>query len=199
MNRKFMWAIFYDAGSRIHLTVESRPDSRAQSHCLRSHRSCDALRFNCIWLWTFRRFARQNCRMTQLLKKFFRTILLSVFLLVLPAIDAAAADPVEHLELVKLTDHIYLVKDGFYYPENSVVYIGDNDVTVISATWTPATAQLLTDKIRAITGKPITGVVNTHFHLDRVGGNPHFKKNWRKDHRFNDDGKFNEEKLGVTA
>lgn len=79
------------------------------------------------------------------------------------------------VDLVKLTDHIYIAEDHFYYRENSVVYIGKKDVTVVSATWTPVTARLLTDKIRAITNKPITAVVNTHFHLDRVGGNPHFK------------------------
>lgn len=81
-----------------------------------------------------------------------------------------------HLELIKLTDRIYVAEDYFYYRENSAVYIGDKDVTVISATWTPETAKLLVDKVRQITKKPIKAVVDTHYHLDRVGGNPYFKE-----------------------
>jgi metallo-beta-lactamase class B len=81
-----------------------------------------------------------------------------------------------HLELVKLTDHIYISEDYFYFRENSVVYIGNKGVTVLSATWTPETAKLLADKIHQITKNPITAVINTHFHLDRVGGNSYFKK-----------------------
>ena len=81
-----------------------------------------------------------------------------------------------HVELVKLTHRIYIAEDYFYYRENSVVYIGDTDVTVISATWSPDVANLLTDKIRLVTDKPVKAVINTHFHLDRVGGNPYFKK-----------------------
>ena len=81
-----------------------------------------------------------------------------------------------HVNLVRLTDHIYVAEDSFYYPENSAVYIGDKYVTVISATWTPETAKLLVQKIRLVTSKPIKTVIDTHFHLDRTGGNPYFKE-----------------------
>lgn len=89
---------------------------------------------------------------------------------------ASAAEFEGRIDLVKLTDRIYIAEDYFYYRENSAVYIGDKDVTVISATWTPETAKLLAKKIRLITGKPIKAVVDTHFHLDRVGGNSYFKE-----------------------
>ncbi len=89
---------------------------------------------------------------------------------------AVMAESEGRVELVKLTDHIYIAEDYFYYRENSVVYIGDKDVTVISATWTPETAQRVIEKIRLITSKPVKAVVDTHFHLDRVGGNSYFKK-----------------------
>ena len=87
-----------------------------------------------------------------------------------------AGRPPGRVDLVKLTDHIYVVEDSFYYPENSAVYIGEKEVTVISATWTPETARLLVEKVRQITAKPITAVIDTHFHLDRIGGNPYFKQ-----------------------
>lgn len=89
--------------------------------------------------------------------------------------SAFATTPPGHLELIKVTDHIYVAEDYFYYRENSAVYIGDKDVTVISATWTPETAKLLVNKVRQITKKPIKAVIDTHYHLDRVGGNSYFK------------------------
>lgn len=95
-------------------------------------------------------------------------------ILFLNGVDALA-EAKGRVELTKLTDRIYVVEDHFYYRENSAIYIGEKDVTVISATWTPQTAQLLADKVRTITNKPIKAVVNTHFHLDRVGGNSYFK------------------------
>jgi hypothetical protein len=53
---------------------------------------------------------------------------------------ASAAETKNQLDLIKLTDRIYIIEDHFYVRENSVVYIGDRGVTVVSATWTPATA-----------------------------------------------------------
>jgi metallo-beta-lactamase class B len=90
-------------------------------------------------------------------------------------IPALAAEP-PHLDLIRLTDHIYVAEDYFYTRENSAVYIGDKDVTVISATWTPESAKLLVQKVHEITKKPIGAVIDTHYHLDRTGGNPYFKK-----------------------
>lgn len=89
---------------------------------------------------------------------------------------SASATTPGHVELVKLTDRIYVVKDYFYYPENSAFYIGEKGVTVISATWSPEVAKLLVGKVREVTKKPVTAVINTHYHLDRVGGNPYFKE-----------------------
>jgi metallo-beta-lactamase class B len=108
----------------------------------------------------------------------FKKILFLSFLIILHFSQAAPAAEKEEgrIDLVKLTEQIYIAEDHFYYRENSAVYIGDKEVTVISATWTPETARLLADKIRSITNKPIKSVVNTHFHFDRVGGNPYFKK-----------------------
>ena len=105
------------------------------------------------------------------------TLLLAIFVSACSHLTREeTSKPSGRVDLVKLTDRIYVVEDTFYYPENSAVYIGENQVTVISATWTPETAKLLVDKIRQLTDKPITAVVDTHFHLDRTGGNPYFKQ-----------------------
>lgn len=68
-----------------------------------------------------------------------------LLLLVLGAPLAVAADPT--VVLTALRGHLYVAEDNFYLKENSMVYVGDNFVTVIGATWTPETARLLAAEI----------------------------------------------------
>src|SRR5215217_6804800 len=104
-------------------------------------------------------------------------MLTAIFCLGLDFSGASDLDSIPgRLDLVKLSDRIYISEDHYFHRENSVVYIGDSEVTVLSATWTPGTARLLAEKIRRVTDKPIKAVVNTHHHLDRAGGNPYFKR-----------------------
>lgn len=86
---------------------------------------------------------------------------------------ALAAPP--DLVLSHLTGHIYVAEDDHYSKENSVVYVGEKSVTVVGATWTPETAELLAKKVREISDKPIGEVINTNYHPDRAGGNAYWK------------------------
>jgi metallo-beta-lactamase class B len=60
-----------------------------------------------------------------------------LLLLILGAPLAFAADLT--VVLTPLRGHLYVVEDNFYFKENSMVYVGDNFVTVIGSTWTPET------------------------------------------------------------
>src|SRR5260370_23960064 len=97
-----------------------------------------------------------------------------LLLLILGAPLAFAADPA--VVLTPLRGHLYVVEDNFYLKENSIVYVGDNFVTVVGATWTPETAKLLVAEIKKVTPKPITEVIDTNYHPDRAGGNSYFKE-----------------------
>ena len=74
------------------------------------------------------------------------------------------------------------VADGVYFVtytvpmfnSNSMVVINDDDVLVVDSHITPTTARQLIDSIRKVTDKPITTVVNTHFHYDHAHGNQAF-------------------------
>lgn len=68
-----------------------------------------------------------------------------------------------------------MVEDYFYSKENSVVYVGDNSVAVVGATWSPETAKLLATEIGKVTSKPIAEVIDTNYHPDRAGGNAYFQ------------------------
>ena len=79
------------------------------------------------------------------------------------------------LTLTHLRGNVYYVEDDFFAKENSAVYIGKDHVTVVGATWSPETAQLLTKEIAKVTKQPITEVIDTNYHPDRIGGNAYFR------------------------
>ena len=53
---------------------------------------------------------------------------------------------------------------------NSGVIIGDDSVMIVEAQATPRLANMVIEKVRSITDKPITHVVLTHYHAVRVLG-----------------------------
>jgi len=75
------------------------------------------------------------------------------------------------------------VRDGVYHAVgtgalavvgNSSFIVNDNDVIVVDDHVSPAAAWVLLDEIKAVTNKPVTTVINTHFHFDHAHGNQIF-------------------------
>jgi cyclase len=78
------------------------------------------------------------------------------------------------------------VKDGVYHAVgtgalavvgNSAFIVNDNDVIVIDDHVSPAAAWVLLEEIKEVTNKPVTTVINTHFHFDHAHGNQIFEPN----------------------
>jgi cyclase len=57
---------------------------------------------------------------------------------------------------------------------NGAVIVNDNDAIVVDDHVSPAAAWVLLDEVKALTNKPITTVINTHFHFDHAHGNQIF-------------------------
>ena len=74
------------------------------------------------------------------------------------------------VEVEKLKDNLYMLKGG---GGNTAVYIGANGVTVVD-TKNPGWGQPILDKIKELTPKPVTRLINTHTHGDHVSGNVEF-------------------------
>ncbi len=74
------------------------------------------------------------------------------------------------VEIEKIKDNLYVMKGG---GGNSAVFITANGVTVVD-TKNPGWGQPLLDKIKTVTDRPVTRIINTHTHGDHVSGNVEF-------------------------
>jgi cyclase len=74
------------------------------------------------------------------------------------------------VEVEKLKDNLYMLRGG---GGNSAVFITSTGVVVVD-TKNPGWGQPLLDKIKSVTDKPITTIINTHTHGDHVSGNVEF-------------------------
>ena len=76
------------------------------------------------------------------------------------------------------------VNDGIYHAVgtgslavvgNSSFIVNDHDVIVVDDHVSPAAAWVLLEEIKEVTNKPVTTVINTHFHFDHAHGNQIFE------------------------
>ena len=70
----------------------------------------------------------------------------------------------------KLKDNLYMLKGG---GGNTAVFVGTIGVVVVD-TKNPGWGQPILDKIKELTDKPVTTIINTHTHGDHVSGNVEF-------------------------
>jgi cyclase len=74
------------------------------------------------------------------------------------------------VEVEKLKDNLFLLKGG---GGNTAVFVGTSGVVVVD-TKLPGWGQPILDKIKELTPKPVTTIINTHTHGDHVSGNVEF-------------------------
>jgi glyoxylase-like metal-dependent hydrolase (beta-lactamase superfamily II) len=74
------------------------------------------------------------------------------------------------VEVEKLKDNLFLLKGG---GGNTAVFVMANGVAVVD-TKNPGWGQPILAKIKELTPKPVTTIINTHTHGDHVSGNVEF-------------------------
>jgi cyclase len=74
------------------------------------------------------------------------------------------------VEVEKVKDNLFMLKGG---GGNTAVFVTANGVTVVDAK-NPGWGQPILDKIKELTPKPVTLLINTHTHGDHVSGNVDF-------------------------
>lgn len=85
----------------------------------------------------------------------------------------AAQPSADALQVEKLADNLFVLRGGG--GGNTAVFIQSNGVLVVD-TKVAGWGQPIIDKVKTLTDKPITTIVNTHAHYDHVDGNPQFPK-----------------------
>jgi glyoxylase-like metal-dependent hydrolase (beta-lactamase superfamily II) len=85
----------------------------------------------------------------------------------------AAGQKPRVVEVEKLKDNLFMLKGG---GGNTAVFVTTKGVVVVD-TKNPGWGAPLIAKIRELTDKPITTIINTHSHGDHVSGNVEFEPN----------------------
>jgi cyclase len=96
-------------------------------------------------------------------------------LLALGALAAVKAQPPaanapKVVEVEKVKDNLYVLRGG---GGNTAVFVTANGVTIVDAK-NPGWGQPILDKVKELTPKPVTTLINTHTHGDHVSGNVEF-------------------------
>ena len=97
-------------------------------------------------------------------------LILGALSITLAAFQQPAQPAEKVIEVDKLKDNLYVLKGG---GGNTAVFITAQGVVVVD-TKNPGWGQPLLDKIKTLTDKPVTTIINTHTHGDHVSGNVEF-------------------------
>jgi glyoxylase-like metal-dependent hydrolase (beta-lactamase superfamily II) len=89
-----------------------------------------------------------------------------------PPLEAQQPAPMV-IEVEKLRDNLFVLRGG---GGNTAVFVQANGVTVVD-TKNPGWGEPIIAKIKELTNKPVTTIVNTHTHGDHVSGNVSFADN----------------------
>jgi cyclase len=74
------------------------------------------------------------------------------------------------LDIKKVKDNLWMITGG---GGNSAVFLTAGGITLVD-TKLPGNGQAILDKIKTVTDKPVTRIINTHTHNDHVGSNEFF-------------------------
>ena len=74
---------------------------------------------------------------------------------------------VENISVEKVKDNLFVLRGG---GGNTAVFVTASGVTLVD-TKNPGWGQPLLDKVKTLTDKPVTRVINTHTHYDHTSGN----------------------------
>ena len=81
------------------------------------------------------------------------------------------------------THRLEQVADGVYFAtgtgdiytmSNALIIERDEDIVIVDSHITPAAGRALLDSIRIVSDKPVTTMINSHFHYDHSNGTPAF-------------------------
>ena len=94
----------------------------------------------------------------------------------------ASQKAIDATKIEKVKDNLYVITGSgvedtaAFSGGNVAVFITDAGVTLVDAKL-PGFGPTIVDRVKSVTNKPITRIINTHTHGDHTGGNPFFGAN----------------------
>ncbi|HHH40208.1 MAG TPA: MBL fold metallo-hydrolase [Sedimenticola sp.] len=86
------------------------------------------------------------------------------------------------MQLQRVSEHVYFVQgkagvatDNQGFISNAAAIVTPKEVVLVDALGTPALARLFLEKLRAVSDRPVTRVIVTHYHADHIYGLQVFK------------------------
>src|SRR6187399_660255 len=83
---------------------------------------------------------------------------------------AAQQPQAQELQIEKVADNLYVILGN---GGNTAAYVSGSGVVIVD-TKLADNGQKILDKVKSVTDKPITHIINTHTHGDHVGSNDFF-------------------------
>src|SRR2546429_2232952 len=102
--------------------------------------------------------------------------------LALSALQAPSPAALSGAKIQKVKDNLYIITGSgasdltTFSGGTSAVFITDSGVVLVD-TKLPGLGPTLMDRIKSVTNKPVTTIINTHTHSDHVGSNEFFGAN----------------------
>ena len=105
-----------------------------------------------------------------------RALVSAVVLAALPAAVAAEDHETESHRFREVAPGVFFVSEAgsLMLMSNAMVVVNDEDVVVVDSHVTPMAARALLEGIASFTDKPVTTLINTHYHFDHAHGNQAF-------------------------
>ena len=106
-----------------------------------------------------------------------RQVLLTISVFALSVVGYAqeVVNTVTH-RLEQVADGVYFATGtgDIYTMSNALIIERDDDIVIVDSHITPAAGRALLDSIRVVSDKPVTTMINSHFHYDHSNGTPAF-------------------------
>jgi glyoxylase-like metal-dependent hydrolase (beta-lactamase superfamily II) len=94
--------------------------------------------------------------------------------------SVVGAAPASGFEVQKVAEGVYAVirkePPALFVDANNLFIVNDDDVVVVDANLTPGSTREVLAALRKITDKPVTYVVNTHWHKDHTVGDSVYRE-----------------------
>lgn len=107
-------------------------------------------------------------------------LLASCAILTLVAQHSYGAEPAGDIAMVEVAKDIYLFRapdiGNLYVDGNSVAVINDKSILVFDTGARPSSARAVLNQLRRVTNKPVTRIVNSHWHPDHWSGNEFYAR-----------------------